>query len=126
MEWEVREKFTLVELAEREGKIEEFVVTKEEMEMYVDLHPLTNTTSYTVMESMSVAKALVLFRQVGIRHLLIVPKYEAARVLLVIGILTWQDLREVKEVEKSECQKREEESDDRNVKAGSEHWMCVE
>uniref|UniRef100_A0A9I9CTS5 CBS domain-containing protein n=1 Tax=Cucumis melo TaxID=3656 RepID=A0A9I9CTS5_CUCME len=93
MEWEVREKFTLVELAEREGKIEEFVVTKEEMEMYVDLHPLTNTTSYTVMESMSVAKALVLFRQVGIRHLLIVPKYEAARVLLVIGILTWQDLR---------------------------------
>ncbi|KAA0056578.1 hypothetical protein IC582_004410 [Cucumis melo] len=92
-EWEVREKFTWVELAEREGKIEELVVTKEEMEMYVDLHPLTNTTPYTVMESMSVAKALVLFRQVGLRHLLIVPKYEAAGVPPVIGILTRQDLR---------------------------------
>ncbi|KAH0984570.1 hypothetical protein GBA52_011747 [Prunus armeniaca] len=38
-EWEVREKFTWVELAEREGKIEEVAVTSEEMEMYVDLHP---------------------------------------------------------------------------------------
>lgn len=79
-EWEVREKFTWVELAEREGKIEEVAVTSEEMEMYVDLHPLTNTTPYTVMESMSVAKAMVLFRQLGLRHLLIVPKYEAAGV----------------------------------------------
>ena len=120
-EWEVREKFTWVELAEREGKIEELAVKKEEMDMYVDLHPLTNTTPYTVMESMSVAKALVLFRQVGLRHLLIVPKYEAAGVSFcsssppsslhinqsikqirvfhslqappVIGILTRQDLR---------------------------------
>lgn len=79
-EWEVREKFTWVELAEREGKIEEVAVTSEEMEMYVDLHPLTNTTPYTVRESMSVAKAMVLFRQLGLRHLLIVPKYAAAGV----------------------------------------------
>ncbi|XP_034207144.1 chloride channel protein CLC-b isoform X1 [Prunus dulcis] len=91
-EWEVREKFTWVELAEREGKIEEVAVTSEEMEMYVDLHPLTNTTPYTVMESMSVAKAMVLFRQLGLRHLLIVPKYEAAGVPPVVGILTRQDL----------------------------------
>lgn len=92
-EWEVREKFTSVDLAEREGKIEEVAVTKDEMEMYVDLHPLTNTTPYTVMESMSVAKAMVLFREVGLRHLLIVPKYEAAEAPPVIGILTRQDLR---------------------------------
>ncbi|KAK9925500.1 hypothetical protein M0R45_033822 [Rubus argutus] len=91
-EWEVREKFTAVELAEREGKIEEVAVTTEEMEMYVDLHPLTNTTPYTVIESMSVAKAMVLFRQVGLRHLLILPKYEAAGVPPVVGILTRQDL----------------------------------
>ncbi|KAJ0053700.1 hypothetical protein Pint_02987 [Pistacia integerrima] len=92
-EWEVREKFTWVELAEREGKIEGVAVTSDEMEMYIDLHPLTNTTPYTVMESMSVAKALVLFRQVGLRHMLIVPKYEAAGASPVVGILTRQDLR---------------------------------
>ncbi|EEF50918.1 chloride channel protein CLC-b [Ricinus communis] len=92
-EWEVRQKFTWVDLAERELKIEEVAVTRDEMEMYVDLHPLTNTTPYTVVESMSVAKAMVLFRQVGLRHLLIVPKYEASGVPPVVGILTRQDLR---------------------------------
>ncbi|XP_057491074.1 chloride channel protein CLC-b-like [Actinidia eriantha] len=92
-EWEVREKFTSVDLAEREGKIEEVAVTKDEMEMYIDLHSLTNRTPYTVMESMSVAKALVLFRQVGLRHMLIVPQYQAAGVSPVVGILTRQDLR---------------------------------
>ncbi|CAK9175124.1 unnamed protein product [Ilex paraguariensis] len=92
-DWEVREKFTWVELAERWWNIEEVAVTKDEMEMYVDLHPLTNTTPYTVVESMSVAKAMVLFRQVGLRHMLIVPKYQAAGVSPVVGILTRQDLR---------------------------------
>lgn len=78
-EWEVREKFNWVDLAEREGNIE-VAMTSDEMDMYIDLHPLTNTTPYTVLESMSVAKAMVLFRQVGLRHLLIVPKYVAAGV----------------------------------------------
>ncbi|XP_050231215.1 chloride channel protein CLC-b [Mercurialis annua] len=90
---EVRQKFTWIDLSERELKIEEVAVTREEMEMYIDLHPLTNTTPYTVVESMSVAKAMVLFRQVGLRHLLIVPKYEASGVPPVVGILTRQDLR---------------------------------
>ncbi|KAE8710056.1 Chloride channel protein CLC-b [Hibiscus syriacus] len=92
-EWEVREKFNWVELSERELKIEQVAVTRQEMEMYVDLHPLTNTTPYTVVESMSVAKAMVLFRQVGLRHMLIVPKYQGAGVPAVVGILTRQDLR---------------------------------
>ena len=86
-EWEVREKFTWIELAEREGKFEEVGVTNDEMEMYVDLHPLTNTTPYTVVESMSVAKAMVLFRKVGLRHMLIVPKYQAAGVSSSIPML---------------------------------------
>ncbi|XP_027349678.1 chloride channel protein CLC-b-like isoform X2 [Abrus precatorius] len=68
-DWKVREKFTWIELAEREGSIEEVAVTSEEMEMFVDLHPLTNTTPFTVLESMSVAKAMILFRQVGLRHM---------------------------------------------------------
>ncbi|KAL0344124.1 UNVERIFIED_CONTAM: Chloride channel protein CLC-b [Sesamum angustifolium] len=91
-EWEVREKFTSIDLAERGATIEEVTVTKDEMEMYVDLHPLTNTTPYTVVESISVAKAMVLFRQVGLRHMLILPKYQAAGVSPVVGILTRQDL----------------------------------
>lgn len=83
-EWEVRQKFTSMDLAERGGKIEEIRVTKDEMEMFVDLHPLTNTTPHTVVESMSVAKAMVLFRQVGLRHMLIIPKYQAAGVSQVL------------------------------------------
>lgn len=81
-DWEVSEIFSWIDLAEREVKIEEVAVTREEMEMFVDLHPFTNTTPYTVVESMSVAKAKVLFRQVGLRHMLIVPKYQAAGVSL--------------------------------------------
>ncbi|GLU11465.1 hypothetical protein SLE2022_282060 [Rubroshorea leprosula] len=92
-DWEVRDKFNWVDLAEREAKIEEVAVTQNEMDMYVDLHPLANATPYTVVESMSVAKAMVLFRQVGLRHLLIVPKYQAAGASPVVGILTRQDLR---------------------------------
>ncbi|KFK33054.1 hypothetical protein AALP_AA6G324100 [Arabis alpina] len=92
-EWEVREKFTPVELAEREDNFDEVAITSSEMQLYVDLHPLTNTTPYTVVQSMSVAKALVLFRSVGLRHLLVVPKIQASGMSPVIGILTRQDLR---------------------------------
>jgi hypothetical protein len=50
------------------------------MDMWVDLHPLTNTTPYTVVETMSVAKAVVLFRSVALRHMLIMPKYQGPEV----------------------------------------------
>lgn len=79
-EWEVKEKFTAVDLAERQLNIKDVTVTNEEMEMYVDLNPLTNKTPYTLLESLSVAKALVLFRQVGLRHMLILPKYQSPEV----------------------------------------------
>ncbi|KAK1369766.1 Chloride channel protein [Heracleum sosnowskyi] len=92
-EWEVREKFTSVDLAERRVKIEEVAVTKDDMEMYVDLHPLTNTTAYTVVETVSVAKSLGLFREVGLRHMLVLPKFQGSGVSPVVGILTRQDLR---------------------------------
>lgn len=64
-------------------------LSPEEMEMYVDLHPFTNTSPYTVVETMSLAKALVLFREVGLRHLLVVPK--ACDRSPVVGILTRHD-----------------------------------
>jgi chloride channel 7 len=58
----------------KQDTIADVQLSPEEMEMYVDLHPFTNTSPYTVVETMSLAKALVLFREVGLRHLLVVPK----------------------------------------------------
>lgn len=55
-------------------KLEDLDIEEEEMEMYVDLHPITNTSPYTVVETMSLAKAAVLFRELGLRHLCVVPK----------------------------------------------------
>ncbi|KAK3439473.1 hypothetical protein EUGRSUZ_C04346 [Eucalyptus grandis] len=64
------------------GMIEDIDLTEEEMEMFLDLHPFTNASPYTVVETMSLAKALILFREVGLRHLLRSP---------VVGILTRHD-----------------------------------
>lgn len=55
-------------------KLEDLDIKPEEMDMYVDLHPITNTSPYTVVESMSLAKAAVAFRELGLRHLCVVPK----------------------------------------------------
>lgn len=92
-EWEITGKITCVDMAERCGKIDEVAVTIEEMDMYVDLHPLTNRTPHTVVETMSVAKAMVQFREVGLRHMLVLPKYHGPAVPPLVGILTRQDLR---------------------------------
>ncbi|KAM0934902.1 putative CBS domain, chloride channel, voltage gated, chloride channel, core [Dioscorea sansibarensis] len=92
-DWEIRERFTSEDLAEKSSNVDEIVLTEEEKEMYIDLHPFTNNTPYTVVETMSVAKALVLFRELALRHLLIVPKYQGAGISPVVGILTRQDLR---------------------------------
>lgn len=55
-------------------KIEDIKLNEEELEMFIDLHPFTNASPYTVVETMSLAKALILFREVGLRHLLVIPK----------------------------------------------------
>lgn len=70
-------------------KIEDVDLTEEEMEMFLDLHPFANTSPYTVVETMSLAKALLLFREVGLRHLLVVPKIPT--ISPVVGILTRHD-----------------------------------
>ncbi|KAK1677078.1 hypothetical protein QYE76_037926 [Lolium multiflorum] len=91
--WEARERFSAVELADKSYKLDDAELTQEEMDMYVDLHPFTNTTPYTVVETMSVAKAVVLFRSVALRHMLIMPKYQGPEITPIVGILTRQDLR---------------------------------
>ncbi|XP_043703079.1 putative chloride channel-like protein CLC-g [Telopea speciosissima] len=70
-------------------KIEDIILTKEDMEMFVDLHPFTNASPYTVVETMSLAKSLILFREVGLRHLLVIPKGSSR--YPVVGILTRHD-----------------------------------
>ncbi|KAF6142204.1 hypothetical protein GIB67_037122 [Kingdonia uniflora] len=70
-------------------KVEDLDITQEEMEMYVDLHPITNASPYTVVETMSLAKAAVLFRELGLRHLCVVPKTPGRPP--VVGILTRHD-----------------------------------
>lgn len=91
-EWEAREMFSSAELADKCGGVDELEISPEEMGMYVDLHPLTNTTPYTVVETMSVAKAVVLFRSVALRHMLIMPKFQGPEISPIVGILTRQDL----------------------------------
>ncbi|KAL5982842.1 hypothetical protein ACLOJK_016919 [Asimina triloba] len=70
-------------------KMEELDISEDEMELFVDLHPITNASPYTVVESMSLAKAALLFRELGLRHLCVVPK--TPRGPPVIGILTRHD-----------------------------------
>ncbi|KAL8149758.1 hypothetical protein AgCh_006684 [Apium graveolens] len=69
--------------------MEEINLNAEEMDMYIDLHPYTNASPYTVVESMSLAKALILFREVGLRHLMVIPKISGK--WPVVGILTRHD-----------------------------------
>ncbi|CAM6044367.1 unnamed protein product, partial [Sphagnum compactum] len=58
-------------------------------EMFLDLHPVTNTSPYTVVETMSLAKTYTLFRQLGLRHLCVMPKSSEGQP--IIGILTRHD-----------------------------------
>ncbi|KAH6814824.1 chloride channel C [Perilla frutescens var. frutescens] len=67
----------------------EEVLSVEEMEMYVDLHPITNSSPHMVVETMSLAKAAVLFRQLALRHLCVIPKKPGRPP--VLGILTRHD-----------------------------------
>ncbi|XP_042516974.1 chloride channel protein CLC-c-like [Macadamia integrifolia] len=70
-------------------KLEDLDITEEEMEMYVDLHPISNASPYTVVETMSLAKAALLFRELGLRHLCVVPKTPGRPP--IAGILTRHD-----------------------------------
>ncbi|KAI4367394.1 hypothetical protein MLD38_023136 [Melastoma candidum] len=70
-------------------KLEDLDLQEEDMEMYVDLHPITNRSPYTVLETTSLAKAAVLFRELGLRHLCVVPKTSERPP--IAGILTRHD-----------------------------------
>ncbi|MCO5576774.1 hypothetical protein L7F22_030594 [Adiantum nelumboides] len=69
--------------------IDDIQLTAQEEDMFLDLYPFTNTSPYTVSEDMSLAKAFLLFRQLGLRHLFVVPKTKGP--FPVSGILTRHD-----------------------------------
>eukprot|EP00897_Mesotaenium_endlicherianum_P000981 jgi/Mesen1/10884/ME000935S10225 len=58
--------------------------------MYLDLHPFANTSPYTVLEGMSLAKVYVMFRQLGLRHLCVLPSSNKGQP--IVGLITRKDL----------------------------------
>ncbi|RAL54358.1 hypothetical protein DM860_001486 [Cuscuta australis] len=62
-------------------------LTQDDMSMFIDLAPYTNPSPYIVPEDMSLSKVYNLFRQLGLRHILVVP--HASR---VVGLITRKDL----------------------------------
>ncbi|MQM17182.1 hypothetical protein Taro_050150 [Colocasia esculenta] len=67
--------------------IEDIQLSDGDLEMYIDLAPFLNPSPYIVPEDMSLAKVYNLFRQLGLRHIFVVP-----RASHVIGLITRKDL----------------------------------
>ncbi|KAF3776378.1 Chloride channel protein [Nymphaea thermarum] len=67
--------------------VDEIQLDQEDLDMYIDLAPFLNPSPYIVPEDMSLAKVYNLFRQLGLRHIFVVPR--ASR---VIGLITRKDL----------------------------------
>ncbi|GMI68572.1 chloride channel C [Hibiscus trionum] len=68
-------------------KLEDLDIKEEEMDMHVDLHPIVNTSPYSVVETMSLAKAAVLFREVGLRHMCVIPKSQGVSLSCSIFVI---------------------------------------
>ncbi|XP_024366703.1 putative chloride channel-like protein CLC-g [Physcomitrium patens] len=69
--------------------ISDIELTVVEEEMFLDLTGIANTSPYTVVHTMSLAKAYTLFRQLGLRHLCVMPR--ASEGQPIIGLLTRHD-----------------------------------
>ncbi|GKV42765.1 hypothetical protein SLEP1_g50139 [Rubroshorea leprosula] len=67
--------------------IDDIHLSSDDLEMYIDLAPFLNPSPYVVPEDMSLTKVYNLFRQLGLRHVFVVPR--ASR---VIGLITRRDL----------------------------------
>lgn len=68
--------------------VQDILLTPEEMDLYLDLEPFVNPSPYIVPEDMSLTKVYNLFRQLGLRHVLVVPRPSQ-----VVGVITRKDLR---------------------------------
>ncbi|CAL9063068.1 unnamed protein product [Musa banksii] len=66
---------------------EDICLTEDELELYLDLASYLNPAPYIVPEDMSLAKVYNLFRQLGLRHIFVVPCPSH-----LIGLVTRKDL----------------------------------
>ncbi|CAI5980177.1 unnamed protein product, partial [Closterium sp. NIES-64] len=62
-------------------------LSREDLTLWIDLGPFLNPTPFIVDENMSLTKVHTLFRQLGLRHLCVVPPPSRA-----VGIITRKDL----------------------------------
>lgn len=67
--------------------LDDIHLSQDDLEMYIDLAPFLNPSPYIVPEDMSLTKVYNLFRQLGLRHLLVVPRPSR-----VLGLITRKDL----------------------------------
>ncbi|XP_022721869.1 chloride channel protein CLC-d-like isoform X2 [Durio zibethinus] len=67
--------------------INDIHLSSNDLEMYIDLAPFSNPSPYVVPEDMSLTKVYNLFRQLGLRHIFVIP-----RASHVIGVITRKDL----------------------------------
>ncbi|KAH1223121.1 Chloride channel protein CLC-d [Glycine max] len=67
--------------------IDDIHLSSDDLEMYIDLAPFLNPSPYIVPEDMSLTKVYNLFRQLGLRHLFVVPRPSC-----VVGLITRKDL----------------------------------
>ncbi|RVX22123.1 Chloride channel protein CLC-d [Vitis vinifera] len=87
--WNSRHNFTefAKPVSSKGISIDDIHLSSDDLEMYIDLAPFLNPSPYVVPEDMSLSKVYNLFRQLGLRHILVVPR--ASR---VIGLITRKDL----------------------------------
>ncbi|KAJ4956406.1 hypothetical protein NE237_013189 [Protea cynaroides] len=67
--------------------IDKIYLSPDDIEMYIDLAPFLNPSPYIVPEDMSLTKVYNLFRQLGLRHIFVVPRPSR-----LIGLITRKDL----------------------------------
>ncbi|KAL5982030.1 hypothetical protein ACLOJK_016098 [Asimina triloba] len=80
--------------------INDIHLSRDDLEMHIDLAPFLNPSPYIVAEDMSLAKVYNLFRQLGLRHIFVVPRPSR-----VIGVITRKDLliEHLNHVEREDC-----------------------
>ncbi|XP_078435555.1 chloride channel D isoform X2 [Wolffia australiana] len=74
--------------------LEDIFLTEDDLSMFIDLAPFVNPSPYVVPEDMSLAKVYNLFRQLGLRHIFVIP-----RAPHVVGLITRKDLLNEETVE---------------------------
>ncbi|GAB2266595.1 hypothetical protein Dimus_001589 [Dionaea muscipula] len=67
--------------------LDDIHLSQDDLEMYIDLAPFLNPSPYIVPEDMSLTKVYNIFRQLGLRHIFVVPRPSR-----VIGLVTRKDL----------------------------------